>query len=336
VEESLKSLVTGGAGFMGSHLADHLLEMGHQVVVLDDLSGGFTENVPEKALFVEGSILDRDLINKLFEEYHFDYVFHLAAYAAEGLSHFIKHFNYQNNLVGSVNLINASVNHEAKRFIFTSSIAVYGAGQLPMTEEMTPAPEDSYGIAKYAVEMELKATAEMFGLDYVIFRPHNVYGERQNIGDKYRNVVGIFMNQILQNQPMTVFGDGEQSRAFSYIDDVALIIARSAEMDAARNQIFNVGADKPYSVNTLAQKVAEAMNAPLDLVHLPARNEVVHAFSDHSKVEKIFEYTPRVDLDDGLQRMAAWVRQHGARQSHEFGQIEISKELPTSWRKDQP
>src|ERR1035437_4018874 len=190
-------LVTGGAGFIGAHVAKHLLAAGHRVVVLDDLSGGFTENVPSKALFVQGSILDHALVDGLFVEHKFDYVYHLAAYAAEGLSHFIKRFNYNNNLIGSVNLINASVNHSVKCFVFTSSIAVYGAGQSPMSEDMIPIPEDPYGIAKLAVEQELRVSHEMFGLDYVVFRPHNVYGERQNIGDRYRNVVGIFMNQLL-------------------------------------------------------------------------------------------------------------------------------------------
>ncbi|RJP80615.1 MAG: NAD-dependent epimerase/dehydratase family protein [Candidatus Zixiibacteriota bacterium] len=325
-------MITGGAGFIGSHVAEQLLGMGHRVVVLDDLSGGFVENVPPGAEFVQGSILDRDLLDRLFGQHRFDYVFHLAAYAAEGLSHFIKHFNYQNNLIGSVNLVNAAVNHDVRRFIFTSSIAVYGVGQLPMTEEMAPQPEDSYGIAKYAVEMELKATHEMFGLDYVIFRPHNVYGERQNIGDKYRNVVGIFMNQILQGKPMTVFGDGEQTRAFSYIGDVAPVIARAAELDAARNQVFNVGADQPYSVNHLARVVAQAMNAPVNMTHLDPRSEVIHAFSDHAKVEKIFDYRPQVSLEEGIRRMTAWVRVHGARQSQEFEQIEIARNLPPSWK----
>src|SRR5215469_4469780 len=170
-------LVTGGAGFMGSHVAEHLLKAGHQVVVLDDLSGGFEENVPTDALFVRGSILDHELIAQLFERYRFEHVYHLAAYAAEGLSHFIKRFNYLNNLIGSVNLINASVNHQVKTFVFTSSIAVYGAGQSPMSEDMIPIPEDPYGVAKLAVEQELRVTHEMFGLDYIIFRPHNVYGE---------------------------------------------------------------------------------------------------------------------------------------------------------------
>src|SRR5512141_911037 len=158
------SLVTGGAGFIGSHVAAELLKLGHTVVVLDDLSGGFVENIPAGAHFVEGSILDAALVDRLFAAHAFDYVYHLAAYAAEGLSHFIKRFNYNNNLIGSVNLINASVNHRIKCFVFTSSIAVYGAGQTPMTEDLVPQPEDSYGIAKLAVEQELKVSKHMFGL----------------------------------------------------------------------------------------------------------------------------------------------------------------------------
>ncbi|MEQ8521146.1 MAG: NAD-dependent epimerase/dehydratase family protein, partial [Vicingaceae bacterium] len=207
-------LVTGAAGFIGSHVCDHLLSQGNQVVALDDLSGGFRDNVNEKAEFVKGSITDVALINELFAKHKFEYVFHLAAYAAEGLSHFIRNFNYHNNLIGSINLINASVNAgTVKCFVFTSSIAVYGHNQLPMKEETVPAPEDPYGIAKYAVEQDLRAAKEMFGLDSMIFRPHNVYGERQNIGDPYRNVVGIFMNQIMQGKKLTIFGDGSQSRA---------------------------------------------------------------------------------------------------------------------------
>src|SRR5512141_2518491 len=166
------SLVTGGAGFIGSHVAAELLKLGHTVVVLDDLSGGFVENIPAGAHFVEGSILDAALIDRLFATHTFDYVYHLAAYAAEGLSHFIKRYNYNNNLIGSVNLINASINTEVKCFVFTSSIAVYGSSpELPMTEETPAHPEDSYGIAKLAVEQELKVCKDMFGLDYVIFRP---------------------------------------------------------------------------------------------------------------------------------------------------------------------
>jgi UDP-glucose 4-epimerase len=327
----ITSLVTGGAGFMGSHVAEHLTRLGHRVIVLDDLSGGFRDNVPSGADFIEGSILDYKLIDCLFKQNSFDYVYHLAAYAAEGLSHFIKRFNYNNNLIGSINLINAAVNHNVKCFVFTSSIAVYGAGQSPMTEAMIPAPEDSYGIAKLAVEQELRVTHEMFGLNYVVFRPHNVYGERQNIGDRYRNVVGIFMNQILKGEPMTIFGDGTQQRAFTHIDDVAPIIAECVKYPNAANQVFNVGADVPHTVNDLAQVVARAMGAECKVKHLDPRNEVKIAFSDHLRAQSVFGEREKVSLEKGIHSMTRWVKDHGARVSSIFEDIEVAKNMPNSW-----
>lgn len=325
-------LVTGAAGFIGSHVCKHLLKAKHEVLGLDDLSGGFRDYVPAGVEFIEGSVTDRALVNELFAGNQFDYVFHLAAYAAEGLSHFIKHFNYTNNLLGSINLINASINHNVKCFVFTSSIAVYGKNQLPMTEDAVPQPEDPYGIAKYAVELDLKEAHEMFGLNYVIFRPHNVYGEFQNIGDRYRNVIGIFMNQIMQGQPMTIFGDGSQTRAFSYIDDVAPVIAASIRRPKSYNEVFNVGADKPYSVNELANVVAAAMGAAPQIKHLDARNEVVHAYSAHEKVRKHFgDIIKDVPLEEGVAKMAVWAKKAGARQGKPFEGIEIHKNLPPSW-----
>jgi UDP-glucose 4-epimerase len=326
------SLVTGGAGFIGSHVAQHCLNAGHQVVVLDDLSGGFRDHVPEGAIFVEGSITDVDLLARLFDQHDFDYVYHLAAYAAEGLSHFIRRFNYTNNVVGSINLINEAVKHEVKCFVFTSSIAVYGAGQVPMTESMVPQPEDPYGIAKYAVELDLRAAHEMFGLNSVVFRPHNVYGEHQNIGDRYRNVIGIFMNQIMNGQPLTVFGDGTQTRAFSFIDDVAPLIARSVDVPAAYNQVINIGADVPYSVNQLAEVVSRTLGVAPNVTHLPPRNEVVHAYSNHEKARKIFGDAKPVTLEDGVERMATWAKRVGARESGTFENIEIQRNLPASWK----
>jgi UDP-glucose 4-epimerase len=296
------SLVTGAAGFIGSHLVDALIDRGHEVVALDDLSGGFADNVHARATFVQASCVDHERLSR-----------------------------YTNNVIGSMNLINESVNHNVKRFIFTSSIAVYGKNQLPMREDLTPAPEDSYGIAKYAVELDLKASHEMFGLDYVIFRPHNVYGERQNTGDKYRNVIGIFMNQTLAGEPYTIFGDGEQKRAFSYIGDVAPILAESATLEGARNEIFNVGADSVCTVNQLAGAVMNAMGTRTEIRHLPARNEVVDAWSDHTKVQRVFGKQPETPLSEGLRRMAEWVRANGPRKSKPFEGIEIEKNLPASW-----
>ena len=324
-------LVTGGAGFIGSHVADELINGGNKVVVLDDLSGGFTDNVNKDAVFVKGSVVDDRLIKKLFDKYDFKYVFHLAAYAAEGLSHFIKRFNYTNNLIGSVNLINESVLHKIKCFVFTSSIAVYGKNQLPMKEKMTPLPEDPYGIAKLAVEQELKVSKEMFGLDYIVFRPHNVYGERQNIADKYRNVIGIFMNQIMQNKPMTIFGDGTQTRAFSYIADVAPVIARSIQNKRAYGEIFNIVADTPYAVKDLATITARAFDATPKIVYLKPRNEVQHAFSDHSKVKNFFGEIKATPLNEGIGHMAKWAKSVGARKTKEFKNKEIRIKLPEGW-----
>ncbi|MDZ4822120.1 MAG: NAD-dependent epimerase/dehydratase family protein [Flavobacteriales bacterium] len=318
-------------GFIGAHVVRELLARKHSVVVLDDLSGGFAQNVPQQATFVQGSILDHSLLEKLFAEHHFDYVYHHAAYAAEGLSHFIRRFNYTNNLIGSVNLINESVKHKVKCFVFTSSIAVYGKGQSPMREDMMPQPEDPYGIAKLAVEQDLKCAHEMWGLPYIIFRPHNVYGEFQNLGDKYRNVVGIFMNQLMQGLPLSIFGDGTQTRAFSYIGDVAPHIARSVDVKEAYNNIFNIGADHPFTVNELAQAVGDVLGVKGELLHLAPRNEVQHAFSDHTKLKKIFGDNSSVSLHDGLAKMAAWARTAGIQSSKKFEGIEIEEKLPKFW-----
>jgi UDP-glucose 4-epimerase len=329
---SSQVLVTGAAGFIGSHVCVHLLRQGHQVVGLDDLSGGFRDQVPDGVKFVEGSVTDAALVQQLFARHRFEHVFHLAAYAAEGLSHFIKRFNYTNNLLGSVNLINAAVNHDVKCFVFTSSIAVYGRNQLPMSEELVPQPEDPYGIAKYAVELDLREAHEMFGLNHVIFRPHNVYGENQNLGDRYRNVIGIFMNQIMQGRPMTIFGDGQQTRAFSYIDDVAPVMAASIARPACYNQVFNVGADEVCSVAELARVVARAMGAEPKTKHLDARNEVVHAYSAHEKVRKYFgDLIKNVSLEDGVAKMAVWAKKAGVRQGKPFAGVEVRKHMPPSW-----
>jgi UDP-glucose 4-epimerase len=325
------ALVTGGAGFMGCHVARCLLAAGREVVVLDDLSGGYRDNVPAGAHFVQGSVTDAGLLAHVFTEHNVTDVYHLAAYAAEGLSHFIRAFNYANNVVGSMHVINECVKHQVRALVFTSSIAVYGASQVPMCEDVTPQPEDPYGIAKFAVELDLKAAHHMFGLNSIVFRPHNVYGEHQNIGDRYRNVIGIFMNRIMHGEPMPVFGDGSQTRAFSYVGDIAPIIARAPDVRAAFGQVFNIGADQPYSVNELADVVAEVMGVEPRIEYLPARKEVVHAFSDHAKLIQTFGPTASTSLREGIRRMAAWVRQVGPRASQPFQNIEVTRNLPPSW-----
>jgi UDP-glucose 4-epimerase len=201
-----------------------------------------------------------------------------------------------------------------------------------MREDMTPSPEDPYGIAKLAVEQELRVTREMMGLDYVIFRPHNVYGEYQNIGDPYRNVIGIFMNQVMSNRPLTIFGDGTQTRAFSYVGPVAATIARSPENRAAIGEEFNIGADQPYSVKALAEAVCDVFGVEPEIRYLPARNEVLHAYSEHDKVREVFGDSREVPLREGLERMGAWARAVGPRETPRFTGIEVEKNMPASWR----
>jgi UDP-glucose 4-epimerase len=326
-----KALVTGAAGFIGSHVARQALALGFEVTAIDDLSGGYVDNVPAGVKWVRASVTDYPALEALFESERFDYVYHLAAYAAEGLSHFIRRYNYETNLIGSVNLINLSVLHSVRCFVFTSSIAVYGANQVPMVEDLTPEPEDPYGVSKYAVELDLRAAGRQFGLNHICFRPHNVYGEHQNIGDKYRNVVGIFLNQILHGTPMTIFGDGEQTRAFSYIDDVAPVIARAVLNPKAYGEVFNVGGDSTCTVNELARIVAAAMGVAPRIEHLPARNEVKHAFASHAKVREAFDLPQPVSLEEGIRRMAAWAKAVGSRSTKDFTAIEIRRGLPAGW-----
>ncbi|KAF4720405.1 hypothetical protein FOZ62_008038 [Perkinsus olseni] len=328
-------LVTGAAGFIGSHVATHCRDLGMKVVAIDDLSGGFTSNVPSGVTFVKLDVRDAEAMERLFEKYKFDFVYHLAAYAAEGLSHFVRSFNYRTNLVGSVEILNAAVRHKVHTFIFTSSIAVFGplnddlsdgAEMRPLTEEDRPQPEDPYGISKYAFEMDLRAAHDMWGINFVVFRPHNVYGPHQNMFDRYRNVVGIFVNQIIHGKPLTIFGDGQQLRAFSYIDGVAPIISRAP-------LVFNIGADTPYNINRLAKEISNAMGEPdHPFKYEPARLEVVNAVASHEKVRRIFAPPETVDLITGLERTVEWYNVVGASFTPvEFESVEVIDKMPPSW-----
>lgn len=353
------ALVTGAAGFIGSHVARYCRDLGMRVLAFDDLSGGFRSNVPAGVDFIQGDVKDALLLEKIFQQHKIDYIYHLAAYAAEGLSHFIRSFNYRTNLVGSVELLNQAIKHKVQCFVFTSSIAVYGSindlsqmqnpnrslatsghkpktGSKGLTESDPPTPEDPYGIAKFAFELDLRAAKELFGLDFVVFRPHNVYGPHQNMFDRYRNVVGIFINQIFHQQPMTIFGTGDQVRAFSYIDDVAPQIARGPLVPAARNEIFNVGADTPHTVNELADAIALAMGSPGHPIDMqPARMEVEVAVSNHDKVKEYFPAAEPISLQEGLRRTVKWYKTRGKLfRPVEFASVEVIAQMPPSWLRE--
>jgi len=332
----LRSIVTGGAGFIGSHVAERLVRSGQDVLVVDDLSGGFRENIPEGARFAQVSI--NEPLDEMFGEFKPDAVYHLAAYAAEGLSHHIPVFNYTNNITGTANVLAASHRAGAKHFVFTSSIAVYGHpyGDEPFTETTPAKPVDPYGIAKLACEQHIRAFEHYFGgPSWTIFRPHNVFGPRQNIADPYRNVVGIFMARALEGRPMPVFGDGTQTRSFSYIGVVAEAIAQAPFVPAARGATINIGGDEPMSVRQLARQIARVIGVEGDVEFLPARKEVMHAHCDHTVARRIFaqEYERNaVDIARGLELMAAHVKSHAVPAPTECpAPIEMRDLLPPSW-----
>ncbi|HXJ59117.1 MAG TPA: NAD-dependent epimerase/dehydratase family protein [Verrucomicrobiae bacterium] len=328
------SLITGAAGFIGMHLATELLDRGHRVIAIDNFSSGFRENLPLDVELIEGSIADPRLVAGVFEQHPIRYVFHLAAYAAEGLSHFVRTLTYRTNVLGSANLINAAVNAGTVQcFVFTSSVAVYGRATGVMREDDVPRPIDPYGISKHAIELDLRAADELFGLPSIIFRPHNVYGEGQNLWDPYRNVIGIFMQQIRQGRPLTLFGDGSQTRAFTHISDVAPILAEAVEHPSAYHQVFNIGSDRAHTVLEVADRVSQAMGVPPRLEFLPARLEAHDASCSHERLRAFFgDRSPGVELDDGLKRMAAWAQRVLPRPRVTAGPIEIHQQLPEVWR----
>jgi len=326
------SLITGGAGLIGSHIAQHCLDIGHEVIVLDDLSGGLLENVPKGVHFIKGSITDDGLITKLFEKYEFDYIYHLAAYASVGLSHFVRKFNYENNVIGSINLINAAIKHKIKCFVFTSSTAVYGSNQPPYNEDMTPLPVDPYGIAKLTVELDLEAAQTLFGLNYIIFRPHNVFGEHQNIRDPYRNVVGVFIRQILSNEPLTIFGNGNQQRAFSYVRDISPIISESINNKGLYNDVYNIGSDIPISINDLIHYLAKIMGKKPKINHFPPVTEQLNSFANHNKINQFYKNIPKTSLEVGLTNMVSWVQDIGIIGEKTKYCIELTTKLPKYWK----
>ena len=327
-----KVLITGVAGLLGSRLADWIIEnTDGEVVGIDDLSGGYIENVNSEVTFYKKNLVTDD-IEDLFDKYDFDIVYHFAAYAAEGLSPFIRQFNYENNLVATSRIINQCITHDINRLVFTSTMAVYGHGNPPFDERDLPQPIDPYGVAKYACEMDIKIAGEQHGLDWCIIRPHNVYGEKQNIWDRYRNVLGIWMYQYMNGEDMTIFGDGEQIRAFSFIDDTLEPMWKAGIQDNCSKEIINLGGTKFYTIKEANNILREVIDAG-DIVHLEPRHEVKDAHPTWQKSVELLGYEDKTTLYDGLKQMWDWAQKQPMRDRFVWGEYEIDKGIYEYWKK---
>ena len=303
------------------------------MLYFDPLAKSLLDSLYPASVFYKADLNDAAAVNKIFEDHKPDYVYHFAAYAAEGLSPYIRSFNYTNNVVCSANVINACVNTNVKKIIFTSSMAVYGEGNPPFTEDQRQTPEDPYGVAKYAVELDLKLAHDQFGLEYSVVRPHNVVGVYQNIWDRYRNVIGIWIRQSMNNESLTIFGDGTQVRAFS---DISFYMKPFEQLMTDHNgETFNIGADKYWTINDAAltvQKVAAEFDNNVDLVHLEKRNEVHTAYSDHTKAKELLGFNDNTDLEATIREMYTWAQSQPNR-NVEYFDYEIEKNLYSFWKK---
>lgn len=329
----MKILITGVAGLLGSRLADWLIETHPEIEIvgIDDLSGGYKENINPKVEFLQINLVTQSIEN-CFETHKFDYVFHFAAYAAEGLSPFIRQYNYENNLIATAIVVNQCIKHNVKRLVFTSTLAVYGRGNGGIFDEnQVPKPIDPYGVAKYGCEMDIQIAGEQHGLDWCIIRPHNVYGIKQNIWDKYRNVLGIWMYQHLNGEPMTIFGDGEQTRAFSYIDDIVEPLWNSAIRPEASKEIINLGGVEEWSINN-ANSLLRSIIGSGEVIYKEGRYEVKHSIPTFQKSIDILGFEHKTEFENGLRDMWYWAKEQPKRERFVWPSYELDNGIYSFWK----
>jgi UDP-glucose 4-epimerase len=326
-------VVAGCAGLLGSHLANYLLDEGHHVIGIDNLSTGVYENIDPRVEFIKCDMRNRGAVDSIVKRTKPEIVYMLAAFAHEGLSQFCPNLIVENNFNIAMNMLTSSIRYKVKRFVFTSSMSIYGDQIPPFTEDMPYKPVDIYGITKAAFEQSLKVMSNVYGIEYTIIRPHNVIGIRQALHDPYRNVVGIFMNRLLADKPFYIYGDGEQRRAFSFVNDFTPYLAKCGWIKEAKNETFNIGADKPYSINKLAEILLEISGKNLTPIYVPDRpQEVDEAFCSNEKAKKILSFEDKTSFRDGLKIMWEWAQTIGPQKPRYLQKLELTNELtPKTW-----
>ena len=316
---------------MGSWLGEELLRRGNEVIAADNLLGGKEANISPGCKFVKADLTKRDQVEAIVSK-GVDVIYHLAAYAAEGQSIFSPIAINEINIAPMNNLLVSAINHGVKRFVFTSSMAVYGDQKQPFSEELPRRPEDPYGAAKAYCETVLEVFGRVYGLEYVIVRPHNVYGPKQNIADPYRNVLGIWINRIMRDKNPLVYGDGEQKRAFSYVGDITPALANAGFYPKAQGQIVNLGTEEAVTINEACRLVIELTGTNFKPEHVPARpNDVKYAYCTAEKSMKLLDYKTNHSLRDGLKKMIEWAKAEGQQEPTYTLPLEITKNAPKVW-----
>ncbi len=337
----MRILVTGAAGFMGSHLVDFLLKKGeHQVFAVDDLSGGYIDNVDPRAKFTKLDLRDRKETESYIEKVRPDLLYYLAADASEGRSQFTPLNSTERNYLSYMYTLVPSIKYGLKKVVVTSSMSVYGAQNPPFSEDMPKKPEDIYGIAKAAMEDATEILSKVHNFKYVIIRPHNVYGPKQNLADPYRNVIAIFINCILNNKHFYIYGSGNQKRAFTYIDDFTPYFAKSGFEDIANGEVINIGPKEDHTINELADIIlrvlfpAGKIPKKLKPQYLPLRpQEVMEAYCTNEKAAKLLGYKTTVTLEEGVRKMIQWAKIKGPQKFRYLKDgLELETEdMPKTW-----
>jgi len=334
VKDKRTYFITGVAGFLGSHLAERLLKDGHRVIGCDNLVGGYLDNVPAGVEFHTTDCSNLAEMRNIMRGV--DIVYHAAAYAYEGLSVFSPHLVTENVYGTTVATLTAAIGNKVTRFVQCSSMARYGTQPIiPFSEEMTCLPQDPYGIAKYAAELAVENLAKVHGIEYVIAVPHNIIGPRQKYDDPYRNVASIMINLMLQGRQPIIYGDGEQKRCFSFIEDVVGPLLKMGTDQKVNGHIINIGPDDEFvTINELATIIAELLDFKLAPVYVPGRpQEVKHATCSADKAREFLDYQPKTSLKDGLMSMIEYIRVRGVKPFRYHLELEIISDLtPRTWK----
>jgi UDP-glucose 4-epimerase len=329
----MKVFVSGAAGFLGSHLADAFIHRGDEVVGCDNMIGGDLRNLPEGIQFEQADCGDIDAMKRLLASV--DLVYHCAAIATEGLSVFSPSIIAKHVYENTAGLLAAAASKGVRRFVYCSSMARYGHGNPPFSETQTPAPVDPYGIAKYAGELLVRNVSETHAMEHVIAVPHNIIGPKQKYDDPYRNVASIMINRMLQGKQPIIYGDGQQSRSFSFIQDCVDPLLQMGARPGLSGEIINIGPDEEVTtINELARTTADLLGFKLQPIYVGDRpQEVRNATCSADKARKLLGYKTQVALVDGLQTMVDWIRAHGPRPFEYHLPIEIDSPLvPSTWR----